>query len=100
MLDKTKTKTITSALLQLRAKIIREGLDGLPHVDALLIAPGVDLQSQRVTKPRPQNMLAPRAMFQVTADCLQAGPKRGRDVGLHLSPKPSITYAARISGAI
>ena len=87
-------KTITSALLQLRAKIIREGLDGLPNVDALLISRGVDPQAQHVTKPRPANMLARRAMFQAITDCLQDGPKRGRDVAAYIAARePSITYA-------
>lgn len=87
-------KTITSALLQLRAKIILEGLYGLPHVDALLIARGVDPQTQHVTKPRPANMLARRAMFQAITDCLQDGPKRGRDVAAYIAARePSITYA-------
>ena len=87
-------KTITSALLQLRLKIIREGLDGLPHVDALLVARGVAPQSQHVTKPRPINMLARRAMFQAITDCLQDGPKRGRDVAAYIAARePGITYA-------
>ena len=87
-------KTITSALLQLRAKIIREGLDGLPHVDALLIARGVDLQSQHITKPRPANKLARRAMFQAITDCLQDGPKRGRDIAAYIANRElSISYA-------
>ena len=90
-------KTITSALLQLRLKIIREGLDGLPHVDALLIVRGVDPQSQHVTKPRPVNMLARRAMFQAITDCLQDGPKRGRDVAAYIAVhEPGITYAQAV----
>ena len=90
-------KTVTSALLQLRLMIIREGLDGLPHVDALLIARGVDPQSQHVTKPRPVNMLARRAMFQAITDCLQDGPKRGRDVAAYIAVhEPGITYAQAV----
>ena len=36
-------KTITSALLALRAHIIHQRRDGLAHVEALLIARGFDL---------------------------------------------------------
>ena len=41
-------KTITSALLNLRAQIIRGKLDGLEHVNALLVALGVDPAAQYV----------------------------------------------------
>ena len=36
-------KTVDNALCRLRVKIIREGLDGLPHVEALLTMRGVCL---------------------------------------------------------
>ena len=38
-------KTITSALLNLRAQIIRHKLEGIKHVEALLIARSVTLPS-------------------------------------------------------
>ena len=46
-------KTITSALLQLRAQIIRGRLDGLAHVQALLLARGVDLAGHYVARAYP-----------------------------------------------
>jgi hypothetical protein len=46
-------KTITNALIALRKQIIRESLDGLPHVDALLAARGVDPAQIRIGGNRP-----------------------------------------------
>lgn len=87
-------KTIDSALVNLRKQIIRGNLDGLDHLEALLILRGIDPAIQHVTKPRPDNLLARRAMGMLILDCLRGGPKRGRDVARYLSERePSVTYA-------
>jgi hypothetical protein len=86
-------KTIDSALVNLRKQIIRGSLDGLPHVEALLILRGLDPASQHVTKPRPDNLLARRAMGALILDCLRDGQKRGRDVAAYVAAhEPSVTY--------
>jgi hypothetical protein len=45
-------KTVTSALLHLRAQIIRDRLDGLDHVNALLVQRGVDPATHLVRAKR------------------------------------------------
>jgi hypothetical protein len=45
-------KTITSALLHLRAQIIRDRLDGLGHVNALLVQRGIEPSGQLVRAKR------------------------------------------------
>ncbi len=70
-------KTITNALLQLRAQIIRSGLDGLDHVEALLIARGVDLQPARKPyRPRHGRTYARLLIL----DAVRSGPLPGRAI--------------------
>ena len=67
-------KTITNALLQLRAQIIRGGLDGLGHVETLLIARGADLQPARKPyRPRHGRNYARLLIL----DALRSGPMPG-----------------------
>ena len=73
-------KTITSALCQLRAQIIRGKLDGLEHVDALLTARGVDPAAQHV----PQKIAQRRDTSRLALNALRDGPKRAKDVAQHV----------------
>lgn len=87
-------KTITNALLALRAQIIRGNLDGLDHVNALLVARGIDPAAQVVRKPRSANRMPRRGLASVIMDCLRDGPKRSRDVARYLAERePSVIYA-------
>ena len=71
-------KTITSALLNLRAQIIRGKLDGLGHVEALLVARGVCLP----TVPR---MIAQRRdTSRLAMNALRDGPKCAKEVAQHV----------------
>ena len=85
------TRPITSALLHLRAQIIRGKIDGLAHVEALLVARGVALP--RVPKPHARNSLPHRAMSVLLIEALRDGPKGGvaavRYVADH---QPSISH--------
>ena len=84
-------KTITSALLNLRAKIIRGNLDGLDHVEALLAARGVDLP--HVPKPHASNSLPRLAMMRLLVDALMDGPKDGVAAARYVAEhQPSISY--------
>ena len=71
-------KTITSALLNLRAKIIRHKLEGLKHVEALLIA-------RSVTLPKvPQKIAQRRDTSRLALNALRDGPKRAKEVAHHV----------------
>ena len=48
-------KSITSALLALRAQIIRGNLDGLDNVEALLVQRGIDPAAHHVPRPIPRD---------------------------------------------
>ena len=71
-------KTITSALLNLRAQIIRGKMEGLEHVEALLAARGVGLPvvPRKIAQRRDTSRLALAA--------LRDGPKRSKEVALHV----------------
>ncbi len=71
-------KTITSALLQLRAQIIRGKLDGLDHVEALLLARGVELP--HVPRPTPADGCAQHEISRAIYTALRGGPKRAGEV--------------------
>ena len=84
-------KTITNALLQLRAQIIRGRLDGLDHVEALLWGRGVDLA--RVPKPHAANSLPRLAMRRLLLDALRDGPKGGVAAARYVAEhQPDISY--------
>lgn len=67
-------KTITNALLALRAQIIRVNLDGLDHVEALLAL-------RQVPLPKVPRKFAQRQdTSRLALDALRDGPKRGYEV--------------------
>ena len=67
-------KTITSALLNLRAQIIRDKRDGLGHVEALLVARGVGLPA--VPRQRPADTFRRSRLRRLILDGLRGGPVR------------------------
>lgn len=84
-------KTITNALLQLRVQIIRGNLDGLDHVEALLLARGAGLP--RVARPHASNSLPRRAMGLLLVEALWDGPKGGVALACYVAEhQPSISY--------
>ena len=68
-------KTITSALITLRAQIIRGNMDGLVHVEALLRTRGAALL--RVARPHAGNSLPRHAMRRLLLGALRGGPMGG-----------------------
>jgi hypothetical protein len=84
-------KTITNALLHLRAQIIRENQDGLDHVNALLVTRGVDPAAQHVRRKIPQDSCAQREVKALVLQALRDGPKRPSEIGAHfMACKPEI----------
>ena len=80
-------KTITAALLALRTQIIRDGLDGLPHVEALLIARGVDLSAHRVH----QKIRQRKDTSRLTLQALRDGPLRPVEVANRMAELSDLT---------
>lgn len=75
------SKTITSALLNLRVQIIRDGLGGLDHVEALLVARGVDPARHRVGHKKPADSCRQGEVRLIIIDAVRDGPKRPCDIG-------------------
>ena len=86
-------RTITSALLNLRAQIIRGSLGGLENVEALLLARGVDPTRQRVPRPLSANMLRHSGMQRLLLSALRDGPKGGVAAAQYVAEhQPSVSY--------
>jgi hypothetical protein len=84
-------KTITSALVNLRAHIIRNGLDGLDHVNALLMMRGIDPARLRVGRKMPADSCRQSEVRKIVTQALREGPKRPCEIGAHfMACKPDI----------
>jgi hypothetical protein len=84
-------KTITSALVNLRAHIIRDGIDGLDHVNALLVMRGIDPGKLRVGRKMPADSCRQSEVRMIVIQVLRGGPKRPCEIGAHfMACKPSI----------
>ena len=84
-------KSINGALIKLRAQIIMGGLDGLVHVEALLVARGVGLP--RVPRPLASNTMPRRAMSALLTQALREGPKGGVALAAYVAEhQTSISY--------
>jgi hypothetical protein len=88
-----KDQSITSALLHLRVQIVRDGLDGLNHVEALLRMRGVDLTQHRILRRPSVNRFRNGQMRRLVLDALRDGPKRGCEVAAYVADRaPSVSY--------
>ena len=84
-------KTITSALINLRRQIIRGKLDGLPHIDALLVQRGIDPAAHRVGQPMPSDRCRSGEVRVIILEALRSGPKRPSEIGAaFMARKPDI----------
>jgi hypothetical protein len=84
-------KTITNVLLALRTQIIRGRLDRLAHVDALLVARGIDPAKLRVRAKRKPDFSRKGIMRLIVAEALQEGLKRHPEVAALVAPgRPEI----------
>ncbi len=90
-------KTITNALIALRKQIIRDSLDGLVHVDALLVSRGIDPAKVRVGPRRKPDRARQGLMRLMMLEVLRDGPKTARDVAAEIAARrPEITPAAAV----
>jgi hypothetical protein len=84
-------KTITSALLHLRAQIIRDGLGGIEYVNALLVLRGVNPAQHYVRRKIPQDSFEQHKAKLLVLQALRTGPKQPRDmVDAFLAAKPGL----------
>lgn len=78
-------KSINGALLALRKQIIRGDLDGLAHVEALLVLRGVDLPA--VLPAKRQDAARRGHMSALILDALRGGPKPLSEIADHVASK-------------
>lgn len=84
-------KTINNALLRLRAQIIRDGLEGLQHVEAMLLLRGIDPASHYVRRKIPLDSCKQRELKIIVLDALRSGPKTAREIAqAFMRRKPEI----------
>lgn len=84
-------KLMDSALASLRAQIIRDGLPGLEHVEALIALRGQELGP--VPAKMPDNRFRRSTLRRAILAALRDGPKRLPDVARHIAERqPSMTY--------
>lgn len=80
-------KTITSALLALRKRIIQEHQASLAHVNALLLAQGVDPDGQIVRPKRRPDVAGQGMMRLMLIGALKSGPQGQRDLAALVASK-------------
>lgn len=84
-------KTIISALLNLRKQIIRDGLTGLDHVNALLAARGIDTARLHDPQVWPVGSRGQRGIQLLVLASLRAGPKTPAQIGADfMAAKPGL----------
>lgn len=84
-------KTITSALLALRKQIIWDGLDGLEHVNALLMARGIDPAGLNTVPRQLAQACARRGIQMLVLASLRTGPKTHTQIATALvAARPSL----------
>jgi hypothetical protein len=90
-----QNKTITNALIALRKQMIRDNLDGLAHVDALLAARGVDPATVRFGQRRKPDHARQGIMRLMVKQALRGGPRLARDIATEIAAqRPEITREA------
>ena len=88
-------RSIISALCHIRAEIIREELDGIEHVNALLLARGFNPDSQHVQRKAPSNRCKHGEMKQLILAGLREGPKTGPQLAAFIhAQRPEISQEA------
>ncbi len=73
-------KSINSALLAPRAQIIRDHLDGLHHVEALLVTRGIEPSDHAVRRKIPDDCLPQGGAKLFVLDALRTGSKSPVDL--------------------
>ena len=74
-----KEETIVSVLHYLRQVAVRDGLDTLPHVDALLAARGVEPEALEVPRKTPK-AFRKGELRRLVLEALRDGPQTGAEI--------------------
>ena len=86
-------KTITSALLTLRKQIVREKQDGLEHVNALLVARGIDPTRLHVPCKQLDREFGHRGVQLLALASLRTGAKTHAQIAVDfMAAKPGLDH--------
>lgn len=83
-------ETIRQVLYRLRAEIIREGQDGLEHVDALLRLRGADPEARRVPGKQAKQFGRGKLRLAILR-ALQDGPRTGPQIAAAVATERGLT---------
>lgn len=84
-------KSIDSALLALRAQIVRDNGKGQDHVEALLRLRGIDPSVHHVRRRIPRDSCKQREVKRLVLEALRHGPKSPREIGAYfMACKPEV----------
>lgn len=87
-----KDETLNAALHFMRCQIVRDGAEGLDHVDALLRLRGVDPESLPMPQKRPKHFARGRLRIAIM-EALRDGPMTGADLARRVQGN-GLDYAA------
>lgn len=91
-LGRVTETTIRNALLYIRAECLRNGAEGIEHVDALLRARGHDPGGFSFAASRPK-AYRKGELRQMVLDTLREGPQTGAEIARKAQArKPELTY--------
>ena len=86
-------RSIIGVLCHMRSEIIREKLEGLDHVEALMRLRGFDPASQHVRHKQRQNRFRQSQIKRAVIAALKDGPLTGRDMAARIhTQRPDLTY--------
>lgn len=87
-----KDETLIAALHFMRCQVVRDGADGLEHIDALLRLRGVDPDSLPVPDKRPKHFARGKLRIAIM-EALRDGPMTGADLARRVQGN-GLEYAA------
>ncbi len=87
-----KEETVISVLHYLRQVAVRDGLDTLPHVNALLAARGVEPEELEVPRKTPK-AFRKGELRRLVLEALRDGPQTGAEIARKVQgQKPELTF--------
>lgn len=85
LMSKIGDERIQRCLYYIRGEIIRDGLDGLEHVDALLVQYGLDPEAYRVPDKRPRRFTGRNGLRRAIIAALKDGEATSKQIAARIA---------------